>query len=134
MIWKIWFYTGKETDPTKNTIYLDAPDLDEAFALARSLDKRYNSGCVHRFKDDVAFRHTKARFMSMSIKDNMKCRYNVIEYVCSFSEVNPIAVAASLMKHKVVIVYDDASISFNENTAKRKAVESYYDYHSNTMR
>ena len=50
-------------------------------------------------------------------------RMNVIEYVCSFPEINPYKMAATIIFDGFKVVFDDSSISQKENERKRKAVE-----------
>lgn len=50
-------------------------------------------------------------------------RMNVIEYVCSFPEINPYKMAAAIIFDGFKVVFDDSSISQKENERKRKAVE-----------
>lgn len=50
-------------------------------------------------------------------------RMNVVEYVCSFPEINPYKMAATLIFDGFKVVFDDSSISQKENERKRKAVE-----------
>ena len=51
------------------------------------------------------------------------CRFSVIEYLCSFPEIDPYLMAASLIKSGIEIVYDDSSISKAENEKKQRKVE-----------
>lgn len=132
MIWKIWFYSDGVLAHHKNVVYLEAPDFDEALALARKLNPCYNSGCVHLFMHDIKFSHAKARLLSLSIKNDMKCRFNVIEYVCSFSGVAAARIASELHAFGIEIVFDDSSVTKEENDKKRKVVESYHDHNSKT--
>lgn len=50
-------------------------------------------------------------------------RMNVVEYVCSFPKINPYKMAASIVFDGFKVVFDDSSISQEENARKRKAVE-----------
>ena len=52
------------------------------------------------------------------------CRFNVVEYLCSFPEIDPYLMAASLIESGIEIVYDDSSISKAENEKKQRKVES----------
>lgn len=56
-------------------------------------------------------------------KMHERLRFLCIEYVCSFSKINPYKMAASLIKDGVRIIYDDSSISQNENFKKRNKVK-----------
>ena len=50
-------------------------------------------------------------------------RMNVIEYVCSFPEIDPYKMAAAIVSDGFEVLFDDSSISRRENERKRKAVE-----------
>ncbi len=66
------------------------------------------------------------RMFNVYKKDLMKynpCRFNVIEYLCKFPNINPYLMAASLIKSGIEIVYDDSSISKTENEKKQRKVE-----------
>lgn len=54
---------------------------------------------------------------------NEYIRFNVIEYVCSFPQINPYKMAKSLKDSGYNIVYDDSSITKEENEKKRRKVE-----------
>ena len=56
------------------------------------------------------------------ISKNIGLRFNVIEYVCNFSKINPYVMAASIKKDGITILYDDSSISKEENRRKEKQV------------
>lgn len=56
-------------------------------------------------------------------KEMGQVRMNVIEYVCSFPKINPYKMAASIVFDGFKVVFDDSSISQEENERKRKAVE-----------
>ena len=51
------------------------------------------------------------------------CRFNVVEYLCSFPEIDPYLMAASLIESGIEIVYDDSSISKAENEKEQRKVE-----------
>ena len=53
---------------------------------------------------------------------NEGIRFNVIEYVCSFPKINHYVMAASIKKEGITILYDDSSISRQENRRKEKQV------------
>lgn len=55
--------------------------------------------------------------------NNGYIRMNVIEYVCSFPEINPYKMAATIIFDGFKVVFDDSSISQKENERKRKEVE-----------
>lgn len=49
MLWKVWYY-NKFGDEVKT--YITADSFDDAMAIARSLDMRYNTAQVVESKDD----------------------------------------------------------------------------------
>jgi hypothetical protein len=55
--------------------------------------------------------------------DNGYIRMNVIEYVCSFPKINPYKMARSLKDSGYNVVFDDSSITREENEKKRRKVE-----------
>ena len=46
-------------------------------------------------------------------------RMNVVEYVCSFPKINPYKMAASIIFDGFKVVFDDSSISQEENARKQ---------------
>lgn len=54
---------------------------------------------------------------------NIGIRFNVIEYLCSFPKINPFVMAASIANDGITILYDDSSISREENKAKERQVK-----------
>lgn len=56
-------------------------------------------------------------------KEHGSLRMNVIEYVCSFSKINPFKMAKTLQNDGYTIFFDDSSISIAENEKKRRKVE-----------
>jgi hypothetical protein len=50
-------------------------------------------------------------------------RFNVVEYLCRYPEINPYEMAANILKEGWTIEYDDSSISEKDNDAKRRKVE-----------
>ena len=52
-------------------------------------------------------------------------RFNVIQYTCSFPKINPFKMAAVLMSEGHNIVFDDSSITVQENKKLEKQVMSY---------
>lgn len=54
---------------------------------------------------------------------NIGLRFNVIEYVCSFPKINPFVMAASIAQDGITILYDDSSISREENRRKERQVK-----------
>lgn len=53
------------------------------------------------------------------------CRFNVVEYLCSFPKIDPYLMAASLIESGIEIVYDDSSISEAENEKKQRKVKRF---------
>lgn len=51
-----------------------------------------------------------------------KTRFNVVEYLCKFPKIDPYKMAASLIYDGVVILFDDTSISQDENKRKERKV------------
>lgn len=56
-------------------------------------------------------------------EENGYIRMNVIEYVCSFPKINPYKMAKALKNSGYNVVFDDSSISAEENEKKRRKVE-----------
>lgn len=50
-------------------------------------------------------------------------RFCVIEYLCSFPGLDPYAMAAEILREGVKILYDDSSITKEENKAKERKVK-----------
>ena len=70
-------------------------------------------------KQERIFKAYKNRLIKES---NGKTRFNVIEYLCSFPRIDPFVMAASIIKEGITIVYNDSSISKEENRRKEKQV------------
>lgn len=70
-------------------------------------------------KQERIFNSYKNRLIEGS---NGNIRFNVIEYLCSFPKINPYVMAASIKKDGITILYDDSSISKEENRRKEKQV------------
>lgn len=56
-------------------------------------------------------------------QEHGQIRMNCIEYVCSFSKINPFKMAKTLKDDGYNILFDDSSISRAENEKKRRKVE-----------
>lgn len=56
-------------------------------------------------------------------EENGYIRMNVIEYICSFPKINPYKMAKALKNSGYNVVFDDSSISAEENEKKRRKVE-----------
>lgn len=52
-------------------------------------------------------------------------RFNVVQYLCYFPNLDPVEMAASLMLDGYQILYDDSSISKEENKRNRHIVEQF---------
>lgn len=63
-------------------------------------------------------------YKNILMKDN-PCRFNVVEYLCSFPKINPYLMAANLIESGIEIVYDDSSISKAENEKKQRKVKRF---------
>lgn len=57
------------------------------------------------------------------LSKNIGLRFNVIEYVCSFPKINPFIMAASITNEGITILFDDSSISREENRRKERQVK-----------
>lgn len=82
------------------------------------------TGCVYRVEDKQKriFVFYK-RDLSRLIRTNPHgIRFNCIQYVCKFPEIDPVEMAASLQNDGFTILFDDSSISAKENAAHRAAV------------
>lgn len=55
-------------------------------------------------------------------KQNKQVYFNVIQYVCSHTKIDPFKMAAVLMSENYNVVFDDSSISKAENEKLRKQV------------
>ena len=49
-------------------------------------------------------------------------RYCVIEYRCSFPKIDPVEMAAAIIKERIKIYFDDSSITHQENKRKENMV------------
>lgn len=49
-------------------------------------------------------------------------RFISVEYLCSFSKIDPFVMAASIINDGIVVLYDNSSISKKENKAKERKV------------
>lgn len=68
------------------------------------------------------FNHYKNRLTTEVAGKTGILRFNCIEYLCGFPEIDPFAMAASITKEGIVILYDDSSISRKENKKKERKV------------
>ena len=70
------------------------------------------------------FNHYKNRLITevREASQNQNLRFNGIEYLCSFPEIDPFVMAASIIKDGITILFDDTSISKKDNQAKERKV------------
>lgn len=73
-------------------------------------------------KENRIFNYYKKDLEKLNERNNF-LRFNVIEYVCSFSRIDPYKMAAVLSAEGKKIVYDDSSISKAENQKKERKVK-----------
>ena len=75
-------------------------------------------------KQERIFQHYKNRLINevRYTSGNEKIRFICIEYLCGFPKINPYVMAASIKKDCITILYDDSSISKEENRRKEKQV------------
>lgn len=77
-------------------------------------------------KRERIFNCYKNRLMNecmMNASGNENIRFNCIEYLCSFPKIDPFVMAASIVKEGITILYNDSSISREENRAKERKVK-----------
>lgn len=53
---------------------------------------------------------------------NLSIRFNVVEYLCNSSQINPFELATQLIKEGITILFDDSSINSTENKRKERQV------------
>ena len=53
------------------------------------------------------------------LSKDRKTRFNVVEHVCRFSQIDPYKMAASLINDGITVLFDDTSISVTENKRKK---------------
>ena len=75
-------------------------------------------------KQERIFQHYKNRLINevRYTSGNEKIRFNVIEYLCSFPKINPFVMGASITNEGITILFDDSSISREENRRKERQV------------
>lgn len=54
-------------------------------------------------------------------------RFNVVEYLCRFPKIDPYKMAASLINDGITVLFDDTSISQEENKRKEKLMKKWLD-------
>ena len=73
-------------------------------------------------KEARIFDHYKHDLIKLH-EQHQQIRFNVIEYMCSFPDIDPVKMGAALMLDGYNIVFDDSSISKTKNDQKRHFVE-----------
>ena len=68
-------------------------------------------------KEIRIFNHYKSRLKKL---DSEKIRFSTIEYLCYFPKIDPFKMAAALSRDGYKILFDDSSISAEENKRKEK--------------
>ncbi len=71
--------------------------------------------------EDRIFTRYKNRLMNEGTQG--QTRYNVVQYLCRGAGIDPVEMAAALIREGCYIAFDDSSISQAENNANKKAVE-----------
>lgn len=66
-------------------------------------------------KEARIFNHYKNRLKEI---DSKKIRFSTIEYLCYFPKIDPFAMAAAIARDGYKILFDDSSISADENKRK----------------
>ena len=87
--------------------------------LAKFLELKENTETQEE-KEIRIFNHYKNRLEKESTR---KIRFNVIEYLCSFPKIDPLAMAAAISRDGYKILFDDSSISAEENKRKERKLE-----------
>ena len=73
-------------------------------------------------KEIRMFNFYKKELEKLGKKDN-SVRFICVEYKCSFPKINPYKMAAALSTDGIKIVYDDSTISAEENKKKERKVK-----------
>lgn len=69
------------------------------------------------------FNHCKNRLTTEADgRKSESVRFNVIEYLCNFPQIDPFMMAVSIIKDGITILFDDTSISKKDNQAKERKV------------
>lgn len=71
-------------------------------------------------KEIRIFNHYKNRLENELSKS---IRFNCIEYLCSFLKIDPFKMAAAIVQDGYKILFDDSSISAEENKRKEKRLK-----------
>lgn len=85
------------------------------------------TGCVRREteREQTAriFEHYKHRLIGIASENTpATLRFAVIEYLCYFAKIDPVKMAVSLRRKGIQLLFDDSSISKQENAAKEAKV------------
>lgn len=76
-------------------------------------------------QDNRLFLFVKQRLISECAAVNPDgIRFNCIEYLCSFRDIDPVEMAADLQNDGHTILFDDSSISRAENQHKKAKVQA----------
>lgn len=73
-----------------------------------------------RLTEQQMFDHYKKRIESGA--PDRRTRFNVIQYLCSFPNIDPYKMAATVVDDGFYIAFDDSSISVAENQRNRRRV------------
>lgn len=76
----------------------------------------------HKKKKKRIFEHYKQLFE----KGFNYVRFNVIEYQCRFSKIDPYKMAVAIKRDGLAILFDDTSITIKENLQKEKKFMKMY--------
>lgn len=71
-------------------------------------------------KERRIFNHYKNRLEKGSSEE---IRFIGVEYLCSFPKIDPLAMAAAISRDGYKILFDDSSISAEENKRKERKLE-----------
>lgn len=76
-------------------------------------------------RKEKTFQHYKNRLVHevRNASGNENIRFNAIEFLCSFPSIDPFVMAASIIKDGINVLFDDSSISKQENKAKERKVQ-----------
>lgn len=85
------------------------------------------TGCVRRETEKEqavrVFEYYKRQLIRTSSGNTPNTlRFAVIEYLCYFPKINPVKMAVSLRREGIQLIFDDSSISKQENAAKEAKV------------
>lgn len=75
-------------------------------------------------KKQNMFLNLEQRLLNIASRNYNKLRFCTIEYLCSFSNIDPFLMALSISISEVQIVFDDTSITAKENKRKQKILIS----------